>query len=93
MAGLIEKFAMGTIREDMKKRVDEVIRAGAEWNKTAKELEATLNRLIEAIQKGNPVDLNPVNSNLAKLAKQTKHLSEAFENHRRVLTQILTKLG
>ncbi|MEM2713462.1 MAG: hypothetical protein QXX18_10580 [Candidatus Jordarchaeales archaeon] len=93
MAGILEKLATGPIREEMKRRVDEIIRAGAEWSKTAKELEATLNRLIEAIQKGNPIDLKPVNAGLLKLAKQTSRLSKAFDDHRKTLTEVLAKLG
>lgn len=92
MAGILEKLAAGTIREEMKRRVDEIIRAGAEWSKAAKELEATLNRLIEAIEKNEQFNLKPVNAGLSNLAKKTHQLTKALESHKEVLNKILTKI-
>lgn len=92
MAGFLKDIALGAVREEMKKRVDEVINAGNEWNKTANELIGALDRLTEAIQKGYSVDLKPINKELRKLAKQTKSLSRAFNTHRKTLVEIIGKL-
>lgn len=92
MAGIIGKLTgLDTIREDMKKRVDEIIKVGESWNKTANQLIKSLNELKETIQESH-TDLRPINKNLSKLATQTKRLSKAFEAHRRTLNRILGKL-
>jgi len=85
----------GRLRAEMKSRVDEVLKAGNAWNQTAQELIATIDKLVDAIQKG---DLDPstpksVSQAAKKLAKETRRLTRAFEAHNDTLKKVLTRYG
>jgi hypothetical protein len=93
VAGILGKLAgIDTIREDMRKRVDEILRAGNDWKTTAEKLTGSLQVLIEAIQKGNPQDLQPIKSDLKSLSTQTRRLARAFEAHRETLASLIRKI-
>jgi len=85
----------GKLRAEMKQRVEEVLKAGEEWNKTAKELTEALNRLTNAVQTGvpDPADAKLVARCSRKLAKETGRLRRAFEAHGEILKKILTQYG
>jgi len=93
MAGVLSRLAgLDTIREDMKKRVDEILKAGNEWQRTAEKLTKTIQTLIETIEKGNPKDLQPIKGELKKLTTQTRRLAKAFQQHRKTLNTLARKL-
>jgi hypothetical protein len=85
----------GRLRAEMRQRVDEVLKCGNEWNRTARELIEALNRLSDSVQKGNP---NPSDSKLVargarKLARETGRLTRAFEANNKTLAEILRRYG
>jgi len=85
----------GKLRAEMKQRVDEILKCGEQWDKTARELVEALNKLTDAVQTGN-VDLSsvrPVARGSKKLSKETRNLAQAFINHRAFLEKILTRFG
>jgi chromosome segregation ATPase len=93
MAGILGKLAgLDSIREDMKKRVDEVLKAGSDWKITAEKLTKTLEELTETIQRGNPGDLKPIKTELKKLSRETRKLAAAFNNHRQTLASLMEKI-
>jgi len=83
----------GRLRQEMRQRVDEIMKCGNEWNKTATELTEALNKLTEAVQKGNidPAIPKSVAQGARKLAKQTGKLTSAFEAHNKTLAEILKR--
>jgi len=85
----------GRLRQEMRQRVDEVLRCGNEWNQTAQKLIEALNRLSDSIQKGNtdPRDVKMVATGARKLAKETQRLTRAFEAQTKTLGEILTRYG
>jgi len=85
----------GKIRAEMKQRVDEVLKAGEEWNKTAKELTEALNRLTNAVLTGSPdpADAKLVARAARKLGKETARLTRAFEAHGQTLEKVLARFG
>jgi len=82
------------IRRELKSRVDEILSAGNEWNKTARELTEALNRLTDSIKKGNPnrADIKSVAQTSRKLAKETGRLTRVFEAEGVILGKILNKV-
>jgi chromosome segregation ATPase len=93
MAGLLGKLAgLDSMREDMKKRVDEVLKAGMEWKATAERLTKALEELTETIQKGSPGDLKPIKTDLKKLSRETRKLAATFNNHRQTLANLMEKI-
>jgi len=93
MAGILGKLAgLDTLKEDMKKRVDEVLKAGSEWKATAEKLTKALEELTETIQKGNPGDLKPLRTEVKKLSRETRKLAAAFNNHRQTLANLMEKI-
>jgi len=85
----------GRLRQEMRQRVDEVLKCGKEWSQTARELSEALNRLTDSIQKGkpDPSDVKGVVSSTKKLAKETRRLTRAFEAHSETLTNIVRRYG
>jgi len=85
----------GRLRTEMRQRVDEVLKCGTAWNKTAGELIEAINRLTDSIQKGNttPADSKAVARAGRKLAKETGRLTRAFAAHNQTLAEILVKIG
>jgi len=83
---------LDAVRDEMRNRVNEILKCGNEWKITAEKLNQTLEKLIEAIEKGNPTDLGPVKSDLKKLATQTRKLALAFEAHKKMLSSLSEKL-
>lgn len=81
----------GRLRQEMRQRVDEVLRCGNEWNQTAQKLIEALNKLTDSIQKGNtiPANAKQVATGARKLAKETQRLTRAFEAHNKTLSEIL----
>jgi len=92
---VIGDILSGRLRAEMKSRVDEVLKAGNVWNQTAQELIGAINKLVDAIQKGdfNPSNPKSVAQAAKKLAKETKRLTKAFEDHNKTLAQVLAKYG
>jgi len=98
---MVERMAVlgdlltGKLRAEMKSRVEEVLKCGNEWNQTARELTEALDKLTEAVQKGN-FDLSiprSVARSARRLAKQTAKLTAAFEAHNKTLTEIIRRYG
>lgn len=91
----IGKFGLDVLQEDMRKRVDEVLSAGKEWQATAEKLVEALNRLTEAVEKGeaDPQSVKAVGTGLRRLCKETHGLARAFQMHREVLAELLVKFG
>jgi len=95
MAGIIGDLVSGKLRAEMKQRVDEILKCGEKWDETARELVKALDRLTDAIQKGN-VDTSGVRSvarSSKKLSKETRNLAQAFINHRAFLQKIVERVG
>jgi len=90
---MIGDILSGRLRQEMRQRVDEVLRCGNEWNQTARELITALNNLTDSIQKGkpNPTPFKSVTQGARKLAKETRRLTNAFQAHNKTLTEILAK--
>lgn len=91
---LLEKMLGGTIRKEMKARVDEVIEAGNRWNKTAEDLTTALNKLSATIEAGK-VDKSQVEeivSGSKILAKDTKNLTKAFFKYDKTLNKLASSL-
>lgn len=81
------------IRREMKSRVDEILRAGNEWCKTANILTAELKRLADVIEGGSTgSDLKALARTSRQLSKSTKRLARAFENHRKTLQKVASHL-
>jgi len=76
----------------MKKRVDEVLKAGAEWQATAEKLTKALEELTKTIQRENPGNLKPIKTELKKLSRETKKLAGAFNNHRQTLVDLMERI-
>jgi len=93
MAGIVKDLLGNTIRREMKRRVDEVLKAGGEWNKTARELIEAMNRLSEAIEKGgiDRSNLKSISKSVKQLSKRTTRLAKAFESHHKTLEKISTE--
>lgn len=93
--GMIGDFLSGRLRQEMKQRVDEVMRCGNEWNKTARELIDALNKLTDSIQKGSsdPAIPKQVVGTSKRLARETARLSSAFESLNRTMAVIVEKYG
>jgi len=85
----------GRLRQEMRQRVDEVLKSGNDWNQAARELTEALNKLTEAVQKGNfnPSFPKSVAQSARKLAKETTKLTRAFEAHSKTLSEILRRYG
>lgn len=82
------------VRKEIKRRVDEILRCGNAWSKTAEGLtEATL-KLANAIESGGrpPKSGTSLARATRKLAKETKGLTKAFESLNRTLEKNLPKL-
>jgi len=75
----------------MKKRVDEVLKAGAEWQATAEKLTKALEELTKTIQRENR-NLKPIKTDLKKLSRETKKLAGAFNNHRQTLVDLMERI-
>jgi len=85
----------GKLRAEMKQRVDQILNCGEQWDKTARELIEALNRLTDAIQKGNvdPASVRLVARGTKKLSTETTRLAQAFINHRAFLEKTLERFG
>lgn len=81
-------FGIDGIREDLKKRVDEIIKAGDEWNKTAKRLADVQESLVRAIETHSPLELGDVKTGTKNLWKETKRLSKAHEDLSKTLVTV-----
>jgi len=92
---LLRSFLGDKIREEMRNRVDEVLKAGGDWNSTAKELIAALDRHTEAIKNGtvDPTTLKAIEKSNSQLARSTKLLARAFDNHGRTLARLMVKIA
>jgi len=81
------------IRREIKSRVDEILRCGNTWSKTAEELTEALNKLTDAIGSGGrPASGASVARATGKLAKETKRLTRAFEDLNKTLEKNLPRL-
>jgi uncharacterized protein YukE len=92
---MIGDILSGRLRQELRTRVDEVLKAGNEWNQTAHELTQALNNLTDAIKSGNPEKAHSkvVAQTARKLARETTRLTKAFEDHNQTLEKIVTKFG
>ena len=92
---IIGDLLTNKIRSELRNRVDQILKAGEEWSKTARELTDALDRLTEAIKSGE-VDKSAVKSIASKtrrLSRDTKKLTKAFEMQTKTLEKALTKIG
>jgi chromosome segregation ATPase len=93
MAGILGRLTgLDAIRDEMKQRVDEVLKAGAEWKETAEKLTKTIQELTETIREGRNVNLKPVKADLRKLSKETEKLAQAFNHHRQTLAALMERI-
>jgi chromosome segregation ATPase len=83
---------LDAIRDEMKRRVEEILRAGNEWRATAEKLAQAIQELTEAIEKGEKSSVPQVKDELKKLSSQTARLARAFEAHRRTLESLASKI-
>jgi len=92
---VIGDFLTGRLRTEMKSRVDQILKCGDEWTKTARELTEALSKFTEAAQKGeiNPSIPKSVAKNARKLAKETAKLTLAFEAHKNMLGKVIERFG
>jgi len=83
------------IRKEIKARVDQVLKAGDEWSKTAKELVVALDKLTDAIKAGNidPSSMEPVAKGVKHLSSDTRQLEKSFNYFNKTLEKTLTKLN
>ena len=91
---LIGEILGGKIRQEMKTRVDQVLKAGDEWSKTAKELIMALDKLTDAIKAGNidPSSMEPVVKGVKHLSSDTRQLEKSFNYFNKTLEKTLTKI-
>jgi len=92
---IIGDVLSGRLRQEMRQRVDEVLKCGNEWSQTAHKLIEALDRLTGSIQKGNPnpADVKAIARGSKQLAKETRRLTRAFEAHNKTLEKILITYG
>jgi ribosome-binding protein aMBF1 (putative translation factor) len=83
---------LDAVRDEMKQRVDEILKAGNEWKIAAEKLAQTIQTLTQAIEKGEKSDLTPIKGELKKLNSHTMRLARAFEAHMRTLETLSRKL-
>jgi len=85
----------GRLRQEMRQRVDAVLRAGNEWCSTARDLVEALNKLTNSIQQGNvnPVDVKIMAKSARTVAKKTEALTKAFLAHNKMLSEVLARYG
>jgi len=82
------------VRREIKARVDEILRCGNNWSKTAQELTEALNNLTNAIISRDPkLSGTSVVRASRKLAKETKRLTKAFEDLDKTLEKNLPRLS
>lgn len=84
----------GRLRNEMKERVDTILKAEEEWSRTAKELIVALDKLTKAVENGN-VDastIKPVTKGVTGLTRSTKRLSQSSSSLTSTLTKILGKM-
>lgn len=84
----------GKLRNEMKERVDTILKAEEEWSRTAKDLIVALDKLTKAVENGN-VDastIKPVTKGVTGLTRSTKLLSKGFSSHANTLSKILGKM-
>lgn len=83
-------FLESVIRSEMKRRVDQILKASDIWGLRAKELTTALNNLTEAIEKGK-IDtklLKPIIQGTSKLSKSTGKLGLTLKKYSATLTKI-----
>jgi len=92
---LLGNLLAGKIRSEMKERVEQILKAGNEWNQTANKLIESLNSLTAAIQQGkvDPISLNSVVAVGKSLSKNTARLAKSFQAYDRTLNRLVEKLG
>ena len=95
MSGLLGGILAGTLRSEMKGRVDEILKCGKEWNATARELTEALKELTAAVKQGNvsPSTVKPMVASSKVLAVKTAKLTRAFETYEVTMKDIMTRVG
>jgi len=90
---IVGDLLSGRLRQEMRQRVDEVLKCGNEWSQTARGLVEAINKLTDSIKRGNPdpTDAKLVAQGAKKLAKETGRLTRAFEAHNKTLDEILRR--
>jgi len=91
---ILSDILTGRIRQEMKSRVEQVLKAGDDWSRTAKELIVAMDRLTEAIKSGSvdPKSLEGMVKGTKHLAANTEKLTKAFTNFNGTLERTLTKI-
>lgn len=99
MAGIFGNILEGTIRKEMKSRIEEILRCGHEWDETAKALKNSLDKLATELQnasaKGIPLDpaaVKAISSPVTRLGKSTDRMAKGFEGYTKTMTKISEKL-
>ncbi len=82
------------IRGEMRKRVDEILKSGAEWCSASKSLEASVSALAKAITEGKvpPETLKPLEASVKNLAGKTTRLAKAFTKYNVTVEKIAKEL-
>lgn len=82
------------IRGEMRRRVDEVLKAGTEWCNASKSLEASVNALAKAITEGKvpPETLKPLAASVKNLTGKTTRLAKAFTKYNATLEKIVKQI-
>ncbi|MEM2273629.1 MAG: hypothetical protein QXX56_05390 [Candidatus Bathyarchaeia archaeon] len=80
--GFIGDIVGGKIREEIRKRVDEILSAGERWCKSANDLTEAINKLVNLAETGkiNPKDLKLISRTAKTLARETRNLNKSFSN-------------
>lgn len=86
---MLKSLIGGAIREEMKRRVDEVLKAGSDWNSTATALNESLKQLVATINQGKvePATLKSLGAPLRALGKKTDRLAKAFTSYEKTLKE------
>ena len=99
MAGIFGNLLEGTIRKEMKSRIEEILRCGHEWDETAKALKYSLDKLTTELQnasaKGIPLDpaaTKAISAPLMRLCRSTDRMAKGFEGYTKTMTKISEKL-
>lgn len=78
----------------MRRRVNQVLKAGDEWNRTAKQLIEATDNLTKAIENKEVKStlINPLKKSVQTLSKRTTRLAKAFESYQKILGKIASKV-
>ena len=91
---MLRELLSSTVRGEMRKRVDQVLKAGEQWTKATNELKESLNRLSDAIEKNEvkPELISPIKKSVQNLSKKTTRMRKAITNYTKTLGKIAAQV-